>query len=713
MKKKFLSIICSMVLVFVFIPFGALQITASAAVFKGSGTADDPYQISTAKDLFQLAELINDEETNPDYRYCYYKQTADIDLNNEPFTPIGIYWSNNGKQIIDRAFTGVYDGDFHSISNLYFDYDSKFKYDYAGLFGELGATADGYGNSEIKNLSVYGNLTGHTYFLGGIVGEMAWGSKVSNCSFSGILVGESSVGGIAGKCYQGGSIEKCYVNAEITGNNRNVGGIVGELATGKYDTSLNISIYNNYFSGNISCNDYAGGIAGWSYINGDYNNTINFSNNYYLITACDGGVNGENVSGCTKFSSAALKACADMLGSPFVDNNEESFNDGYPIFEWQSTPYQFKGSGTEEDPYQISSKEELETMRDLINSTYFNPIYGHAYYIQISDIDLENESWIPIGLGYDDNEDGLIGQGTYNYQTRMFFGDYNGNGKNIFNLNVSGNWKDAGLFGYIRGENSFIHELVVYGNISMSSSDWTGGIVGQMQYGAVLSQCAFIGNVSGGTHASGVAGYIWAGGSILNCYHNGEVSSDGISGGVVGRIRFGEYNLDGDTSVVQNCYHVNGTVTGQSYSGGITGDCIYYSGINNTIEITNCYFTAGTATNIQSENATVDTTYALPGSFMKRIAEDLGEAYTENSNADLNNGYPVFTWQIGPSISLMGDVNDDGVFNISDLVLFQQWLLAVPNVKLTNWEAADFCEDSRLDVFDLCLMKKTFIEQDN
>lgn len=60
-----------------------------------------------------------------------------------------------------------------------------------------------------------------------------------------------------------------------------------------------------------------------------------------------------------------------------------------------------------------------------------------------------------------------------------------------------------------------------------------------------------------------------------------------------------------------------------------------------------------------------------------------------------------------------GDVNNDGTFNISDVVLLQKWLLAVPDTHLANWKAVDFCEDNKLDVFDLCLMKRALIEKMN
>ena len=53
-----------------------------------------------------------------------------------------------------------------------------------------------------------------------------------------------------------------------------------------------------------------------------------------------------------------------------------------------------------------------------------------------------------------------------------------------------------------------------------------------------------------------------------------------------------------------------------------------------------------------------------------------------------------------------GDVNGDGEFTVADLVLLQKWLLAAPDSSLKKWQSADLCKDDRLDVFDLCLMRK-------
>lgn len=61
--------------------------------------------------------------------------------------------------------------------------------------------------------------------------------------------------------------------------------------------------------------------------------------------------------------------------------------------------------------------------------------------------------------------------------------------------------------------------------------------------------------------------------------------------------------------------------------------------------------------------------------------------------------------------SAAGDVNADGEFNISDVVMMQKWLLAVPDAVLSDWGAGDLCDDSIINVFDLCLMRRMLIEK--
>lgn len=78
------------------------------------------------------------------------------------------------------------------------------------------------------------------------------------------------------------------------------------------------------------------------------------------------------------------------------------------------------------------------------------------------------------------------------------------------------------------------------------------------------------------------------------------------------------------------------------------------------------------------------------------------------------HGYFEFTHEFSheedEETKIKGDVNADGIFSVADVILLQKWLLSVPDTHLTNWKAADFCEDGKLDVFDLCLMKRALIE---
>ena len=63
------------------------------------------------------------------------------------------------------------------------------------------------------------------------------------------------------------------------------------------------------------------------------------------------------------------------------------------------------------------------------------------------------------------------------------------------------------------------------------------------------------------------------------------------------------------------------------------------------------------------------------------------------------------------SVEVQGDIDGDGIFSISDVVLFQKRLLYASDTELINLQTADFCQDGKIDVFDLCMMKKELIEQ--
>ena len=70
----------------------------------------------------------------------------------------------------------------------------------------------------------------------------------------------------------------------------------------------------------------------------------------------------------------------------------------------------------------------------------------------------------------------------------------------------------------------------------------------------------------------------------------------------------------------------------------------------------------------------------------------------------LENGFTFIDLE-----NILGDCNDDGKFNISDVVVFQKWLLKGANNELKKWQNADLNNDNMLDSFDLLLMKKELI----
>ena len=239
-------------------------ITGTPALVTGNGTETDPYQIGTADGLKLFRDIVNGSNGQTQNRGACAVLTANIDLKNEPWTPIGNF--TEGNQIY---YEGTFDGNGHTISGLNVTGD----FQYAGLFGVVtGGT--------IKNLTVAGNVSPSIIQCGagGIVGRASDAAKIENCSNHCSVTGRNSsiIGGISGYNVDGAKIIDCYNVGTISGTfAQGAGGIAGHNA-GTISNCYNVgtvSIPNSTSVGEIVGNNY-GAVENCYYLNTTNNNAV-------------------------------------------------------------------------------------------------------------------------------------------------------------------------------------------------------------------------------------------------------------------------------------------------------------------------------------------------------------------------------------------------------------------------------------------------------
>ena len=106
MKKRLLSIFLVLALCLTCVP-SALAV-GDVRFSGGDGTVNAPYEISTAHDLFALAEAVN---SGTSYQGQYFRLTNDIDLEGKAWTPIGNSASAQGQQFLGSFDGGGYHGE--------------------------------------------------------------------------------------------------------------------------------------------------------------------------------------------------------------------------------------------------------------------------------------------------------------------------------------------------------------------------------------------------------------------------------------------------------------------------------------------------------------------------------------------------------------------------------------------------------------------------
>ena len=310
-KNKVLSVLLSVLLLFT---ANGLTLTAYA---DGTGTESNPYQISTAEQL----QAINNNVS------AHYILTEDIDLTGVDFTPIGN--ADSG------AFTGSFDGNGHTISNL-----NVFSGKYAGLFGCNEGVIQ---NVTLSEIYVYG-----TRYLGGVVAENTALGVVSDCVVqSGVVESDGGInsihaGGICGT--NSGELSGSFSNgASVTVSNDSddayAGGILGystaslemnaavntgNVSSDSYSGGLvgygdDVTVTDSYNTGNVSSDSYSGGLVGYgsgtitvtnSYNTGNVSCACSFSSSFYcysggLVGYGDGDVTVSNSYNTGNVSSAA------------------------------------------------------------------------------------------------------------------------------------------------------------------------------------------------------------------------------------------------------------------------------------------------------------------------------------------------------------------------------------------------------------------------
>ena len=87
---------------------------------------------------------------------------------------------------------------------------------------------------------------------------------------------------------------------------------------------------------------------------------------------------------------------------------------------------------------------------------------------------------------------------------------------------------------------------------------------------------------------------------------------------------------------------------------------------------------------------------------------DIPQLYIGAGSSDMT-AYGLYAVPVQNRIG--GDVNADGKFSVADAVALQKWLLCAPDAKLADWKAGDLCEDEKLNVLDLSIMKRELLSE--
>ena len=277
----------------------------TAAALPGSGTQQDPWRIESLADFDEFA-------ADPNYWSGFTRLETDVNLAGRTYTTAVIAPDIDPfSPFRGTAFTGVFDGNDHKITNLTID-DGGPGNNYLGLFGCIG-------DGEVKNLgleSVFVDGTGDC--VGGLVGRNS--GSISNCYSTCDVNSLSDVGGLVGGNY--GSVSNCYSTGSVRGAGNGVGGLVGGNSWG--------SVSNCYSTGNVNGVEDVGGLVGWNYygtvLNCYSTGSVNGTGTAYYVGGLVGwNYDGGSVSNC--YSTGDVNGNEDVGG--LVGANSGTISDCY------------------------------------------------------------------------------------------------------------------------------------------------------------------------------------------------------------------------------------------------------------------------------------------------------------------------------------------------------------------------------------------------
>ena len=227
------------------------------------------------------------------------------------------------------------------------------------------------------------------------------------------------------------------------------------------------------------------------------------------------------------------------------------------VWDGTSISDHLEGEGTLENPYLVQSGADLAYIASVVNAAAEKaPNFSCKYFKMTQSIDLN---------GHDLYVGAYSGWAT----RRGFYGFFDGN-----HCTVRGLDQNTSLFGTI--ENGYLKNLSVYGKISNTINESTGGIVAYVANGGILENLTNYVTVNGKSTLGGVVGNAENQAStVINCVNYANVTGSSWNvGGVTG---------SGGHDIINCVNHGNVTSTGSVNVGGIAGTT------KNTGKIDNCY----------------------------------------------------------------------------------------------------------------------------